>query len=417
LRLSFNTAGSRLATARDLRNRLPDTREALATGRIGYWHAHSIAEATATLGASTAASVERTVLSGGGPDETLARFRRRLRRALIAVDPVGADERHLRELADRRVVLTPELDGMASIHAYLAAHEAVEVLAAVNDDAYAARSAGDDRGIDALRADAFVRAFATGLLAQFHADDETADQAAGAAAGPDSRAGVGPRSTGRWRATRRAPLVQLTMDAPTALGLANHPVELNGYGPIPPGLGRRLAQDGDWQRFLTDPLTGQLLDAGRTTYRPSRALAEFVRARDETCRFLGCSQPARRCDLDHACAWSDDPDAPAGETCPGNIGPVCRRHHNLKTHGGWQLTSDSDGLGVTWRSPYGRRYRREAPNLNPEHTNRMRQLGKPPDPPTDHRTGHGDRGGDRGDPNSDSNGIGDGDPDADERRK
>ena len=34
-------------------------------------------------------------------------------------------------------------------------------------------------------------------------------------------------------------------------------------------------------------------------YTPSRALADFVRCRDLTCRFPGCDKPAVRCDLDH----------------------------------------------------------------------------------------------------------------------
>ena len=34
-------------------------------------------------------------------------------------------------------------------------------------------------------------------------------------------------------------------------------------------------------------------------YRPSRALAEFVRLRDLFCRFPGCDCPAAQCDIDH----------------------------------------------------------------------------------------------------------------------
>ena len=34
-------------------------------------------------------------------------------------------------------------------------------------------------------------------------------------------------------------------------------------------------------------------------YVPSRGLADFVRCRDLTCRFPGCSAPATRSDLDH----------------------------------------------------------------------------------------------------------------------
>ena len=42
-------------------------------------------------------------------------------------------------------------------------------------------------------------------------------------------------------------------------------------------------------------------------YVPSRALAEFVRCRDLTCRFPGCDVPADRCDLD--------------QTVPSRLGP------------------------------------------------------------------------------------------------
>jgi hypothetical protein len=33
-------------------------------------------------------------------------------------------------------------------------------------------------------------------------------------------------------------------------------------------------------------------------YRPSKALAEFVRHRDLFCRFPGCECPAAQCDID-----------------------------------------------------------------------------------------------------------------------
>jgi hypothetical protein len=34
-------------------------------------------------------------------------------------------------------------------------------------------------------------------------------------------------------------------------------------------------------------------------YRPSPALADFVRCRDLTCRFPNCDRPADLCDIDH----------------------------------------------------------------------------------------------------------------------
>jgi len=34
-------------------------------------------------------------------------------------------------------------------------------------------------------------------------------------------------------------------------------------------------------------------------YIPSKALADFVRCRDLTCRWPGCDHPAMDCDVDH----------------------------------------------------------------------------------------------------------------------
>jgi hypothetical protein len=61
------------------------------------------------------------------------------------------------------------------------------------------------------------------------------------------------------------------------------------------------------------------------------------------------------CDLDHTVPW------PRGRTTPDNLGPLCRRHHNLKTHHGWRLVNDpqhpdtpiAEPTGWTWTTPAG----------------------------------------------------------------
>ncbi|WP_197496633.1 HNH endonuclease signature motif containing protein [Mycobacterium sp. 1274761.0] len=86
-------------------------------------------------------------------------------------------------------------------------------------------------------------------------------------------------------------------------------------------------------------------------YRPSARLAEFIRARDMTCRFPGCRVPAERCDIDHVVPY------PIGPTHASNLVCLCRKHHLLKTFwvGDWALTLASDGA-ATWTSPTGKRY-------------------------------------------------------------
>ncbi|GAA2563623.1 HNH endonuclease signature motif containing protein [Mycolicibacterium diernhoferi] len=88
-------------------------------------------------------------------------------------------------------------------------------------------------------------------------------------------------------------------------------------------------------------------------YRPSTALTAFVRMCSQTCSFPGCSKPAHRCDLDHVIPW------PAGATHPGNLRPLCREHHLVKTFrsgpNGWTVKARPDGA-TEWTSPTGHTY-------------------------------------------------------------
>jgi len=88
-------------------------------------------------------------------------------------------------------------------------------------------------------------------------------------------------------------------------------------------------------------------------YTPSRALAEFVRCRDLTCRFPGCDAPAFDCDIDHTIPW------PVGPTQAANLKCLCRTHHLLKSFwcgpGGWSDRQLPDGT-VIWTAPGGLTY-------------------------------------------------------------
>ena len=92
---------------------------------------------------------------------------------------------------------------------------------------------------------------------------------------------------------RRRPHVQVTVPL-TAL-LDGEPTgevaQLTGYGPITANQARQIAADATLRRLVCDPLSGTLLDYGRTTYEPPAALADHVMARDLTCVMPGAGNP------------------------------------------------------------------------------------------------------------------------------
>jgi hypothetical protein len=199
---------------------------------------------------------------------------------------------------------------------------------------------------------------ATATAATPGAAPAAAHAAASAAASgtPSGVFGAGGRCT--TCSGRPGAQVRITIAASTLAGLDDQPADLDGHGPIDAATARAIAADGEWQRILTDD-TGVTLEVGRTHYRPSAALTEHIRVRDKTCAAPGCSTSAWRADLDHTIAYHPQPgappDTPLGDTSAANLGPLCRRHHRLKTDGGFRLRQIAPGL-FEWITPTGHRY-------------------------------------------------------------
>ena len=335
LRLSAGTAQARIDVARDLHARLPGTRAALASGRVSYRHAAALSEATAPLTPAQAGEVETRVLPRAGR-QTVAELRRAARREVLAVDPAQAGERAAGVRRDREVARYAGEDGQATLAMTGPAPAVEQVWRAVDAAAGRHPAPGDERPVAARRFDALHALIL-----------------AGATTGGPPPGGDAPGGPALPRVRAGRVEVGLVMDLPTALGLADNPGELPGYGPIPAAFARELAADADWRRLLVDEATGYLLDYGRSTYRPPKALTDYVAARDRGCVFAGCHQPVWRCDIDHGQSWDD-----GGCTCAGNCGLFCRRHHELKTAGLWQFTRHPDGTG-TLTSPTGHTYQTE----------------------------------------------------------
>jgi hypothetical protein len=80
-------------------------------------------------------------------------------------------------------------------------------------------------------------------------------------------------------------------------------------------------------------------------YRVPDTMRALVEARDRTCGFPTCRQPAWRCEQDHTIAHRL-----GGPTCPCNLSPECSRHHHLKHLPSWRLDQPRPGV-LTWTTP------------------------------------------------------------------
>ncbi|MDO5495383.1 MAG: DUF222 domain-containing protein [bacterium] len=292
-------------------------------------------------------------------------------RLLIELDPEGADERHARARQRRYVSrLRQAAHGMATFNVLMPADQAAAVNSVLEKSARAAKSAGDGRTNQELRADTLA-SLAIRALQEGHTlsvgDPHAIPPAQVNVTVPLE---VAARAMPEWEG-HPSPLERVHQSIMGEEGCALAPRDgrteaawLEGYGPIPPAVALMLASGGTWRRIITDPLNGMPLDVGRATYRPPTSLMVAVMLRDRTCSRPGCDAPAMYCDYDHLREWFD-----GGGTSFENIHLLCRRCHRMKSLGaGRFLSIDASGrtywrspLGILYSAPAARRERRFCP--------------------------------------------------------
>ena len=291
---SPGAASSMVDVAVDVVSDLPGLLTALAQGRIDLAKAREIA--TSTLGLEPGARrelVERAI------DYAATRTRHQVRgwlpRQVDRIDPDAAERRRKKGRKCRKVSLTSEPDGMATLSAYLTAEEATACM-----DSIRVRSNNIQGNRDAIRADMFIE-----LLT-----------------------GITPAE-----------------QVPVAVIMTDDGAEIEGYGPIADAHADELLRRLELPSAIIR-LTMPQLQAG---YLPTLKMRRYVRTRDRHCRFPGCRRPARNCDLDHIVPW------PQGMTDVANLQALCRYHHLIKTHSGWLVERGPDNTTI-WISPRGKRY-------------------------------------------------------------
>ena len=116
-------------------------------------------------------------------------------------------------------------------------------------------------------------------------------------------------------------------------------------------MARAMAADRDWVRWTVDPATGQLLDRGANTYRPPTSCA-----RSSPTATGSAASPAATAQPSSATATTSSPSPTTAKPSASTSDPLCRQHHNAKTHGLWKLHYNPDTGTKTWTSPLGKTY-------------------------------------------------------------
>ena len=332
MRITEYAAGNLIALAEALVQRYPEVMTAFSDARITERHAEMLVDGLDELEPDLQGDLlgEALALAESQP---VGEFRRSLRKLIENARVVTLAERHEAALTHRRVYVEPVGDGMAWTH-HLGPE--VEATAAYGRATAIAKTIlaqeGETRSLDQIRADVMADLLIEGTTT----------------AHPTEARGI------RATVVVTVPALSLLQETDAAVAAAGaDPASVEGVGPIPIGRARELCGgDAMWMRVLTHPETGVVLSVGRTQYSPPASLRRLAKWRADRCMGPGCGMPASRCEVDHTIAWEH-----GGDTALENLAPLCKGHHKVKHHGGWQLKQIPDSGGaVEWTSPAGRRY-------------------------------------------------------------
>ena len=324
LRISQGLAASRVRYARALRERLPRVGEVFKAGDIDYRMFQTLVfrtdlivddEVLAAVDATLAATVARW------PSMTRGRLGAQVDKIVAKVD-VDAVRRRRQRQADRALWIGQVHDGLAELSGSLLGPDA-HALDHRLDGLAATVCAHDPRSREQRRADALAAG---------------ADRLGCRCGRADCAAGTRPAAS--------PVVIHVIAEQATLDGTGSAPAsELTADGLIPPELVAELAASAKLVALIhpadAPPEQG---------YVPAKALADFVRCRDLTCRWPGCDAPAIGCDVDHTIPY-----AQGGPTHASNLKCYCRTHHLLKTFCGWAEQQLPDGTLIL-KSPAGQTY-------------------------------------------------------------
>ncbi|QDG90553.1 HNH endonuclease signature motif containing protein [Pseudarthrobacter sp. NIBRBAC000502770] len=353
---------------------LPPVFEALAGGAVSWQHAKVVADETEGLTSAGAAGLVAHFFDPDAPnpargaapgDLVPSRFRAKVRGWRERHHPESIEKRHVKGLADRRMEYTPDRDGMAWISLYLPGDTACAIWNRTTATARGLQGPNEPRTLTQLRPD-----IAASLLLGAGMTPSAEETAAGAGedvldpSAPGTQGSVTQAVTGIGKVPTPRADVLVTVPVFALLGLTDEPAVVDGFGPIPASMARKLVAGGaeSFYRVLVDPRDGAPLEIGRKNYRLTRSIKHWIRLRDAQCTFPGCTNKTPDNETDHLTAWEH-----GGTTNVSNLAQLCRKHHRLKHHSQWTPGRATSKDPPGWTSPTGRHYNPDQQDSEPTH--------------------------------------------------
>ncbi len=349
-RLSPGSASRLAATSRALRDHLPATRDALASGRVTAAHVSAIARVVRTVGAEHASTAEPILLD----------LARRFDPAVVAratsaifaeVDPAGAEKALQAAYEKRGLTLSVVgehgyLDGVFDL-------ESTEMIRTALQPLMTKNGPDDRRSVPQLRADALLDVFGRHL--------DTADDVPSVGghrphlsvvidaaqlppadvvdAGDLGDAGDADSTPRGWAGTITLPWTGAAVPASVARRWACHATITPLVARL---LGRRRGASGPPPGVAVDPAWLPMA-VGRTQRTATAGQLKALTVRDGGCIHPGCSRTAAYCDAHHVVHWAD-----GGPTDVPNMVLLCRHHHRTLHQGQWAIHPDPGTPGLFW---------------------------------------------------------------------
>ncbi|MDT5003677.1 MAG: hypothetical protein QOJ24_853 [Mycobacterium sp.] len=320
--------GRHLGFAKALVFEMPHTLAALECGALSEWRATLIVKQSACLDVEDRRRLDVEMcadvatLEGKGD----ARIEADAKAIAYRLDAQAVVDRAAKAESDRTVTIRPAPDTMVYVTVLLPVAKGVGAYASLKR---AADTTFDERSRGQVMADTFFE-----------------------------------RVTGQPADVADAVAVNLVIADETLLAGDDSPAVVEGYGPVPAAVARRLVERAvtdkrsrcTLRRLYRHPKSGQLVAMeSRSRFFP-RGLARFIDLRDRTCRTPYCDAPIRH--RDHARPHHRD-----GPTSAENGLGECERCNYAKESHGWQvIAGDENGLHTAeFVTPTGRHYRSTAP--------------------------------------------------------